>query len=92
MEAKEMVASLVEKSRIAQKQLEKFNQQQIDAIVRAIAKVVYDNAEPPSHIASRSVIARQIWSTRSCQYPISCSNSPAVRRIASVSTTIFAIF
>ena len=51
MEAKEMVASLVEKSRIAQKQLEKFNQQQIDDIVRAIAKVVYDNAEPLSRLA-----------------------------------------
>lgn len=51
MEAKEMVASLVEKSRIAQKQLEKFNQQQIDAIVRAIAKVVYDNAEPLARLS-----------------------------------------
>ena len=45
MEAKEYIASMVEKSRIAQRQLEKMSQEQLDAMARAIGKVVFDNAE-----------------------------------------------
>ena len=46
METKEYIASLVEKSRIAQKDFEaRFDQEKIDAVVREIGKVVYDNAE-----------------------------------------------
>lgn len=45
MEAKEFVASLVEKSKIAQKQFESFTQEQVDAIVKEIGVVVFENAE-----------------------------------------------
>lgn len=38
------IKSLIEKSRAAQKQYEKFTQQKVDAVVKAIGKVVYDNA------------------------------------------------
>ena len=44
MESNEYIQSLVSKSKTAQKEFEKFNQQQVDAVVRAVAKVVYDNA------------------------------------------------
>lgn len=45
MEAKEYVESLVEKARVAQKQIENYTQEQVDALCREIAKTVYDNAE-----------------------------------------------
>jgi succinate-semialdehyde dehydrogenase len=44
MENKEFINDLITKSRIAQKEYEKFNQQQVDAVVKAIAKVIYENA------------------------------------------------
>jgi len=40
-----MIDTLMEKARIAQQTYEKFPQEKVDAIVRAIGKVVYDNAE-----------------------------------------------
>ena len=45
MEAKEYVESLVEKARVSKKQIEKYSQEQVDALCREIAKTVYDNAE-----------------------------------------------
>lgn len=45
MEAKEYVESLIEKARVAQKQIENYTQEQVDALCREIAKTVYDNAE-----------------------------------------------
>lgn len=46
METKEYIASLVQKSRIAQKELEaNFDQAKVDEVCRILAKVVYDNAE-----------------------------------------------
>lgn len=45
MEAKEYVDSLVEKARAAQKIVEGYSQEQVDALCREIAKTVYDNAE-----------------------------------------------
>lgn len=45
METKEYIAELVKKSREAQKKLDGFTQEQVDAICRVLAKVVYDNAE-----------------------------------------------
>jgi succinate-semialdehyde dehydrogenase len=45
MEAQEYVAGLVEKARAAQKQIENYTQEQVDVLVREIAKTVYDNAE-----------------------------------------------
>lgn len=45
MDAKEKISVLIEKAKVAQKQFESFSQEQVDACVKAIAKVVYDNAE-----------------------------------------------
>ncbi|MBN1298256.1 MAG: aldehyde dehydrogenase family protein, partial [Actinobacteria bacterium] len=42
---------LIEKSRIAQAAFEDFNQEQVDAVVREIAKVVFDNAETLAKMA-----------------------------------------
>ncbi|MDR7855609.1 aldehyde dehydrogenase family protein [Tissierella sp.] len=42
---KTAVDMMVEKAREAQKVFEKFNQEQVDAIVKAMGKVIYDNAE-----------------------------------------------
>lgn len=44
MQAKEHISLLVARSRIAQQAFEKFNQEQVDAVVKEIGKVVYDNA------------------------------------------------
>lgn len=44
MNNKEYIEELIQKSRTAQRSYAKFNQQQVDAVVKAIAKVVYDNA------------------------------------------------
>ena len=40
-----MINEMIEKARAAGKQLEEFSQEQVDAIVREIAKTVFDNAE-----------------------------------------------
>ncbi len=40
-----MIDEMIAKARVAQAEYASFNQQQVDEIVRAIAKVVYDNAE-----------------------------------------------
>ncbi|MBP0990853.1 MAG: aldehyde dehydrogenase family protein [Oscillospiraceae bacterium] len=45
MEPKEFIESLIAKARIAQKEYEQYTQEQADAIVKACAKAVYDNAE-----------------------------------------------
>ncbi|MBM3712330.1 MAG: aldehyde dehydrogenase family protein, partial [Actinobacteria bacterium] len=44
MDTKQYINMLITKSRIAQKEYDRFNQQQVDRIVREIAKVVFDNA------------------------------------------------
>lgn len=45
MDNQSVIKSLIDKSKVAQKEFEKFDQQQVDAVVKAIARVVYDNAE-----------------------------------------------
>ena len=45
------VAELVAKARVAQAAYESFTQEQVDAIVRDMAKYVYDNAEPLARMA-----------------------------------------
>ena len=40
MDNKGFISELVAKARVAQKEFEKFNQQQVDEVVKAIAKVV----------------------------------------------------
>ena len=51
MEATAFVSSLVEKARVAQRAYEQFTQEQVDAIVKACARAVFDNAEPLSRMA-----------------------------------------
>lgn len=51
MDAKEYVKEMVGRSRIAQKELESFSQEQIDKLVRAAGKVVYDHAEELARMA-----------------------------------------
>lgn len=46
-----MVASLMEKARLAQKEFSSFTQEQVDEIVREIGKTVYDNAEYLARLA-----------------------------------------
>lgn len=51
MDNKEFVKQLVDQSRKAQKEFETFTQQQVDAAVKEIAKVVWDNAEVLAQMA-----------------------------------------
>ena len=46
-----LIKELIEKARIAQKEFESFNQEQVDLIVKEIAKVIYDNAIPLAKMA-----------------------------------------
>lgn len=51
MDNKEFIKTLVDQSRIAQKEFETFNQQQVDAVVKEVAKVVWDHAEVLARMA-----------------------------------------
>ncbi|GCD12732.1 aldehyde dehydrogenase family protein [Clostridium tagluense] len=51
METKSYVDLLMEKGRRAQKEFEKFSQGQVDEVVKAIGKVVYDRAEELAKMA-----------------------------------------
>lgn len=51
MESKEYIRLMMDKALVAQKKYEKFNQQQVDAIVKAVARVVYDNAVELARLA-----------------------------------------
>jgi succinate-semialdehyde dehydrogenase len=51
MNSSEYIKTLVEKSRAAQKEFEKFTQQQVDEVVKEIARIVYDNAEDLAKMA-----------------------------------------
>jgi succinate-semialdehyde dehydrogenase len=51
MEKNGVIDNLVEKSRAAQAEFEKFTQKQVDDVVKAIAKVVYDNAKELARMA-----------------------------------------
>jgi succinate-semialdehyde dehydrogenase len=52
MDNKEFISNLVAKSKIAQKEFEKFDQQQVDEVVKAIARVIYDNATELARMAA----------------------------------------
>lgn len=45
METKEIIDEMIKRSRVAQGEFEKWNQERVDQVVREIGKVVYDNAE-----------------------------------------------
>ena len=51
MENKELIQELVARSRKAQAILEGYTQAQLDAVVRAMAKAIFDNAEPLAKMA-----------------------------------------
>ncbi len=51
METQEMINGLVARSKAAQKVVENYTQEQVDAIARMFAKVVYDNAEELAKMA-----------------------------------------
>ncbi len=51
METQEMINGLVARSKEAQKVVENYTQEQVDAIARMFAKVVYDNAEELAKMA-----------------------------------------
>lgn len=51
MDDKSFISELVEKAKVAQKELATYSQKEIDAIVKVIAKTVYDNAEELARMA-----------------------------------------
>lgn len=51
MEARDYVLQLIKKARIAQKEFEKYSQEQVDVAVRAIGKSIYDNGEMLARMA-----------------------------------------
>lgn len=51
MDDKSFITELIEKSKEAQKELATYSQKEIDAIVKVIAKTVYDNAEELARMA-----------------------------------------
>ncbi|MCK5779954.1 MAG: aldehyde dehydrogenase family protein [Psychrilyobacter sp.] len=51
MEAKLYIDGLMEKARVAQKELAGYSQEELDAIVKILAKTVYDNAEDLAEMA-----------------------------------------
>lgn len=51
MDIEKCISSLIKKAKVAQKEYEKFNQQQVDDVVREVAKVVYDNAKDLAKLA-----------------------------------------
>ncbi|MGE4484020.1 MAG: aldehyde dehydrogenase family protein [Oscillospiraceae bacterium] len=51
MDSSEFIGSLVEKARVAQRAYESFSQEQVDAVVRALARAIFDNAEPLAKMA-----------------------------------------
>ena len=51
MTPNEIIDELVSKARAAQREYETYSQSQVDELVRAIAKTVFDNAEPLARMA-----------------------------------------
>lgn len=51
MNSHDLIGLMVEKARVAQAIYEQYNQEQVDQLVRACAKVIFDNAEPLARMA-----------------------------------------
>ena len=51
MDSKTYIDGYIERARMAQKEFESYSQEQVDELVMAIAKTVYDNAEYLAKIA-----------------------------------------
>lgn len=52
MEAREYVNSFIGKARVAQAEFETFSQEKVDQAVRAIGKIIFDNADPLAKLAA----------------------------------------
>ncbi|MBR6426452.1 MAG: aldehyde dehydrogenase family protein [Clostridia bacterium] len=50
-ETKAIIAEYVKRARVAQKAIDSYSQKQVDALVRAVAKAIYDNAEYLARLA-----------------------------------------
>ena len=78
MEAREYVQELVDRARAAQKVFEEYSQEQVDAAVRAVGKVIYDHAEELAQMAVdesgmgkyEDKIAKNRNKTRNCWYKL----------------------
>ncbi|MCK9217297.1 MAG: aldehyde dehydrogenase family protein [Firmicutes bacterium] len=51
METNNNISELIERSKLAQKAFEKFNQEEVDEIVKTIGKTIFDNAEELARLA-----------------------------------------
>ena len=51
MNDKEFIQDLVEKAKVAQEELANYTQEEVNAIIKVIAKTVYDNAEELTKMA-----------------------------------------
>ncbi len=78
MEAREYVQAFVDRGHAAQQIFEKYTQEQVDTVVRAIGKVIYDNAEELARMAVEESgmgkyedkIAKNRNKTRNCWYKL----------------------
>jgi len=51
MDAHDYIADLIAKARVAQKEFETYSQEEVDKVVRAIGKAIYDEGEPLAKMA-----------------------------------------
>ncbi|MGB6128579.1 MAG: aldehyde dehydrogenase family protein [Psychrilyobacter sp.] len=51
MDSKNYINNMIQKAKVAQKELATYNQEELDAIVKTIGKTVYDNAEDLARMA-----------------------------------------
>lgn len=51
MSAKNYITDMIEKAKVSQKEFEQFNQEQVDEVVKIVAKTVFDNAEVLAQMA-----------------------------------------
>ena len=52
------------RARAAQKEFETYTQEQVDAVVKVIGRVVYENAELLGPMAAEEVSVRRPWAAR----------------------------
>jgi len=51
MDAHDYIADLIAKARVAQKEFETYSQEEVDKVVRAVGKAIYDEGEPLAKMA-----------------------------------------
>ena len=88
MNAKEYVQELVDRGHAAQKIFEEYSQEQVDAAVRAVGKVIYDHAEELARMAVdesgmgnyEDKIAKNRNKTKNCWYRLKGVKSRGIIR------------